>query len=538
MKNALLIVLLTLGCAVDCRAATFYLDWTNGADSAGRDGSNGTSQAWKTLSYACGRASRNDTIHLDANLNYVDRSRCNLAPGVTIEGAGVDTTRITADYASGDGNGYIHSEQESQNVFRGNNEISGFTLDGSSKTLGTGIWIRGYDHINIHDMKFQHINSHAIVLAGYTGWSSFKQGMLTPPAAYGHGDVIHDVRIDDCSTKTTVKYDDRYGAVDLEGLADSKFYNMHINENYPGHGTGIKAVPGWLSNVKFYNNTILNNESDPNCFAMEVYNLINGSEIYGNKFRHLVSLNGGPVQAVGTWNLKIHHNDFKLPAGDESGNEFSHNNVDIYQNYFHDGTVPAAGIWTTNGLTGAYVRNWRFHHNVVYNTSNGILMVSQSSAAGSNNIEVYNNVFDTMTGNPWGGYGFNGEALSGSCRGVTVKNNIFRNCAAGPANFKSFTNVVFDHNLLHGNGNNDAVREGTAGIHNKVAVPGFAGISHPDLARPDAYYAVTGKASNLYGSGADVGLPFKSKAPGIGPYEYVPATPPTAPRPSRQRHSP
>jgi hypothetical protein len=538
MQKIALLMLLILLFADSSLAETFYVDWTHGSDSEDRNGSDGTNQSWKSLSYACGRVSGPDTIRINPDVRYVDDARCNLAPGVTIKGAGADSTKITVKFAGGDGNSYIHRERTGQAIDAGNNDISGFTIDGHQKTLGTGIRLRGSDNITIHDMKFQHIKSHAIALAGYNGRGSYRERMLAPPPTYGHNFVIHHVTIDDCSTQTTAEHDDRYGAIDLEGLADSQFYNITINENYPHHGTGIKAVPGWLSNVKFYNNTIFNYETDTDCFNMEVYNLIDNSEIYDSNFHHLISLNGGPVQPAGSWNLKIHHNDFKLLAGDLTGNEFSHNNLDIYQNYFHDGNTPAAGIWTTNGMTGSSVKNWRFHHNVVYNASNGIYLGRQSSADGSNNISVYHNVFDSMTGHFWGGYGINGESLKGSCQGVTIKNNIFRNCAAGPAQLEGFTEVVFDYNLIYGA--NRSIIGVVAGKHNIVAVPAFAGNTNPKLPRPAAYYATTGPNSNLHDSGVDVGLPFKGSAPDMGCCEYgsqetvgsrsIPANPGKAPK--------
>jgi hypothetical protein len=534
-----LCTLFTLLLADSSRAETFYVDWTHGSDSDDRDGSNDTLQSWKTLSYACGRVSGPDTIHINPGLHYVDDARCNLASGVTIRGAGADSTKITVKFAGAGDTSYIHRVRPGQAIYPGNNDISGFTIDGDHKTLGTGIRLRGCDNITIHDMKFQHIKSHAIALSGYNGWGSFKETMKAPPPRYGHNCVIHDVVIGDCTTQTTAEHDDRYGAIDLEGLADSQFYNLTINENYPQHGTGIKAVPGWLSNVKFYRNTIYNYETDTDCFNMEVYNLIDNSEIYDSNFHHLISLNGGPVQAAGTWNLKIHNNDFKLLTGDVTGNEFSHNNVDIYQNYFHDGNTPAAGIWATNGMTGSSVRNWRFHHNVVYNASNGIYFGRQSSANGNNNIGIYNNVFDSMTGHFWGGYGINGEALEGSCQGVTIKNNIFSNCSAGPAHLERLTEVVFDSNLFYG-ANHDIIGA-VAGRHNRVAVPGFAGSTNPKLPRPLPFYALTGPVSNLHDSGTNVGLPFKGAAPDIGCCEYgasgtigssasSPATPGKAPK--------
>ena len=498
------------------RAATYFVDWTRGSDSPERTGGDDTSQSWKTLSYACGRASGGDTIRIGASLDYLDRERCNLAAGVTIAGTGVDRVKITVSYPGGDGNGYIYREQRGQTVSSGDNDISGFTIDGDRKTLGAGIWLRGSDGIKIHRMKFQHIKSHAIVLAGYNGWGSYEEGMLAPPPVYGYHDVIHDVTIEDCSTKSSANYDDRFGAIDLEGLADSQFYNLTIKEDYPEHGTGIKAVPGWLNNVKIHHNSFYTDQKNGNSFNVELYNLVGNSEIYSSKFHHLISLNGGPLQPPGTWNLKIHGNDFALIDGEGAGNEFSHNNLEIYQNYFHDGSIPAAGIWSTNGMTGESVRNWSFHHNVVYNASNGIFIGRQSSARGSNNIEVHHNVFDTMTGSAWGGYGINGEALSGSCLGITVKNNIFRNCAAGPAHFKGFTGVVFDYNVSHGSGNQDEIIGTRAGKHNKVAPPGFAGLSNPKLPRPNAYYAPSGKSGKLRNAGAYAGLPPNGAAAGVG----------------------
>jgi hypothetical protein len=473
-------------------AATYYVD-PNGNDTSG----NGSSTSpWKSLSTACSKVGSGNTIYLNAG-NYTDNNRCNLATGVTIAGAGKSAVTITSAYNGGYGTAYIYRVNTGNPVPHGNNDISGFTLNGSNKTLSAGIWLRGSDYNTIHDMAFKNIKNTAINLAGWDAWSDYNASTNTPPAAWGYNDSIHDVSIDNCSTNTTQTSNDRYGAIDLKSLADFKIYNVTINENYSNCGTGIKAVAGWLKGFKMYNNTITMSPTNTDSFVMETYNFSGDSEVYNNTFNHYISLNGGVTtrDSGSTWNLKIHDNVFNMAGlpSNTSGNEFSHNWLNVYNNYFNGGNHPAAGLWSTNYLTGSGVTHWRFNNNIVYNCSDGVYL-----ARGNNSyIEILNNTFDTMTGNPWGGNGVDGSGFSGSMSGTKIQNNLIMNSRGGITTGGGMSGTIVDHNWLN------------------AANPGITGSGN----RPSPYYRPSSTSSNLADAGVNVGLPYTGSAPAIGAFE-------------------
>lgn len=469
-------------------AATYYVD-PNGNDTAG----NGSqSSPWKSLSNACAKVkSSGNTIYINAG-NYTDNNGCNLATGVNLQGAGKSLVTITSAYTGQ----YIYRNTASANpVPHGNNDISGFTLDGSNKALQLGIFISGTDNITIHDMKFQHIKTSAIRLAGWDSWPDYNTATVTPPAAYGYGNVIHDVEIDDCTSQTTESTNDRLGALDLMSLADCQVYNVIINENYPNHGTGLKNALGWLKGIKFYNSTITTDHGNTDSFVIETYNFSGDSEIYNCTFNHYISLNGGKLtlDSGSSWNLKIHDNILNMTGLGGSGHEFSHNWLNIYNNYFYGASAPAAGLWTTNYLTSSGVTHWRFNNNIVYNCSEGVYM-----ARGNNSyVEIFNNTFDTMTANPWGGNAV--DITGGSINTFKVQNNLIINSSGAiKTTGGSITNSTIDHNWLN------------------AANPGITKSGN----RPSPYYVPNGSSSNLADAGINVGLPYKGSAPAIGAFDY------------------
>ena len=492
----MLSMLVTLVMCSSSWAATYYVD-PNGNDTSG----NGSSTSpWKSLSTACSKVtSAGNTIYLNAG-SYTDNNSCNLAMGVNIAGAGTSAVTITSAYGGGYGTAYIYRGGDTVTTNplpHANNDISGFTLNGSNKTLSCGIWLRGSDYITIHDMAFKNIKTTAINLGGWNGWADYNTSTTNPPACWGYNDVIHDVSIDNCSTATTQSTDDRLGAIDLKSLANLQIYNVTINENYAGCGTGIKAVVGWLKGFKLYNSTITMSPTNSDSFVMETYNFSGDSEVYNNTFNHYISLNGGVLNldSGSTWNLKIHDNVFNMAGlpSTTSGNEFSHNWLNIYNNYFNGGNHPAAGLWSTNYLTGSGVSHWRFNNNVIYNCSDGVYL-----ARGSNSyIEILNNTFDTMTGNPWGGSGVDGSGFSGSMSGTKIQNNLIMNSHGTISTSGGMSGSIIDHNWLN------------------AANPGITGSGN----RPSPYYRPSSTSSNLADAGTNVGLPYSGSAPAIGAYE-------------------
>lgn len=494
-------------------AATYYVD-PNGNDTSG----NGSSTSpWKTLSTACSKVtSSGNTIYLNAG-TYSDNNRCNLALGVNIQGAGKTSVLIKTAYNGGWGTGYIFRQTSpSAPMVHGNNEISGFTLDGSSKTLSAGIFIRGTDQINIHDIKFQSIKNNAIWLEGYYDWSN--NTMVEPPA-YGLNDIIHDVETNDTTTDANNGPGERMGAINIGGMANAQLYNLTINENLPNRGTGVKSVPGWLKNFKAYNWTVKTDVTDTNAFVFEMYNFLGDSEIYASTYYHTLSLNGGPqsLSAGSSWNLKIHDTvtdltNVNLPG--VVGHELSHNYLDFYNNYMAGIQGRAAGLWSTNYTTGSGVTHWRFRNNVVYNCGDGLHIVRGNNSY----VEIYNNVFDTITAKPWGGSGIDGSAFSGSLSGTKIQNNLIMNTAAAPISIGgSMSSTLVDHNWFYNTGNGNNVANSSSSTTQTNNTKGVAPQFSSSGVRPDPYYRST--SGNLVDAGVNVGLPYSGQAPDIGAYE-------------------
>lgn len=504
----------------------------------GSNGNSGTSSApFATLSYACGKAvNQGDVIYINANAGkvYVDPNPCNLAMGVKIQGAGKDVVTIRTTYPSTTENAYIFRETTPpgtiaapQPLLHGNNDISGFTIDGSDGTnriLRNGIRIRGTDNIVIHDMAFKHTVTHAISLAGWWAWPDYETSARNTPPAWAYGDKIYNVSVDDCSSRSTGEWNDRYGAIDLEALANMELYNLTINENYPDHGTGIKAVPGWFKNFKGYNWDIKTDVSNSNAFVFEMYSFSGDSEIYNSTFNHSLSLNAGPatLDPGSTWNLKIHDTvtDMSNMTVSGSGHELSHNYLYFYNNYIGNHRGICAGVWATNYSTGTSVDHWKFANNVLYNCSDG-LFVDDGNLT---NIEIYNNVFDTMTGvlveKNWGGCALEGSGAPKSVVGAKIKNNIIMNTAASPLCLNGMTNTVVDHNLLYANANNNYFSGGSGTIDTNNIRGVVPGIKYSG-SRPNPFYLPSDQSSNLVDAGTNVGLPFAGNAPDIGAYEYA-----------------
>lgn len=496
-------------------AASYYISST-GSDTSG----NGSQQTpWKSLSVACSKATKSgDVINMNHG-NYVDNNTCNLAIGVNIQGAGMDLVKITSAYSGGMGTGYIYRKNPPQSpIIDGNNEISGFTLDGSNKTLTTGIFIRGTDELNIHNIRFQSIKTNAIWIEGYYDWAD---KFTTPPPAYGQNIRIHDIVTFDTSTEADLGWGARLGTISLGALEKAQVYNLTINENIAGRGTGVKAVPGWLKGFRGYNWTINTNPLNGDAFVFEMYNFLGDSEIYNSSFNHALSLNSGPqtLDPGSSWNLKIHDTttDFSGFANGGLGHELSHNYLDFYNNFIYGNKGRAAGLWTTNYLTATSVNNWRFRNNVISNCATGGVTIERGDLS---RIEIFNNVFDGISSSPWGGYGIDTEMFSGTLSNLNIRNNLFMNAAAGPIHINAkMTNTVIDHNWFFGNGNANTVKNlgsGTVMTTNSKGVsPGITWSG----AKPVTYYLPASAGSNLVMAGINVGLPYTGSAPNIGAYE-------------------
>jgi hypothetical protein len=515
--------IVSMGLASAAFSADYYVD-PAGSNTSG----NGSQTSpWQTPSFACSKVtSAGNTIRINAG-TYTDNSTCKLAAGVNLIGAGKASVTIKTAYAGSIGTGYIYRQTTpTVPLAHGNNEIAGFTLDGSGKTLTTGIFIRGSDNLNIHDIKFQNIKSNAMIIQGYYDWANKTTNQ---PPAYGLNNVIHDIETYDTTTVSDLGWGARLGSITLGALADTQVYNLTINENFASRGTGVKAVAGWLKNFKGYKWNVRTDVTNGDAFVFEMYNFCGDSEIYDSTFYHALSLNSGlqtPL-AGSTWNLKIHNTvtDFTGFAKSALGHELSHNYLDFYNNYIFGNKGRGAGLWTTNYLTASSVAHWRFRNNVVYNCAAGGVTIERGTLS---SIEIYNNVFDTISNSPYGGYGVSTEGFSGTLSGLKIQNNVFTNCMGAPVYITgNLTSTLIDHNLFYGNGNGNAVKNtasGTTTSNNITSTPGLSKTGN----KPSPYYVPASGTSNLIDAGVNVGLPYGGKAPDLGAFELQFPSAPTS----------
>lgn len=517
MKRIILIGLLCL-ISVFGWGADYYID--PGGDDGTGDGSPGN--PWYELSYACSQAtSSGDVIHINAGA-YTDTSYCDLSVGVDIEGAGKATVTINVSVGHATHGAYINAWSNSETT--GNHEIHDFTIDGGDTGALRGIRTRERHNVQIYNMGIVDFGSSGIRVEGEPDTTD-----ATEPAYYATGIVIRD------NTITNVAQDgiSRAG-ITIESLQGALIYNNVIDETAVGNNRGMKICQyGWYRDVKIYDNTISTTPGDGNAFVIELYFFLDDSEIYGNTFNGPLSLNAGLATRVGgsDWNLKIHDNTFDMSTW-TAGTflELSHHCLDFYNNYVIGNAtlVQGLGIWTSNYTTAASVDHVKIRNNVIYNTAITGIYIDKNAVA-YDDIEIYNNVVDTVATVGWGGYGISVLGNS-TVTNLIVKNNIVLNTDSYWLDLQTgVDSAVATYNMKYGNGQSNNHRDTGSGntvSDNLSTDPDIVAVGD----RPGYYYPSSG-SSNLVDSGAsltgenDVDYNGVSRPQGaawdIGAYEYV-----------------
>lgn len=484
-------------------------------------GTGTSANPWQTLSKGCSVAVSGDNIYIAVGI-YNDGSRCNLARGVDIFGPGTVTSCvIKTTYQVGMGDGYIYRQDTP--VVTGFNEITGFTIDGVNKTCICGIFLRGSDCNSIHDMNFINIMSNAII---YMPAYDAAVSNSSPPNTYGLSSFIYNINTSNTTTQNDLGWGARLGALFLQAMQGAKVYNINIDESMSGCGTGFKGVPGWFKSCEFYNTNVRTNLSNSDCFVFEMYNFEGDSQWHDSTFYHMFSLNGGPrtISSGYTRNLRIHHTSTiltSMPDNGLNGDEISHNYVQ-YDHNFHLGAgfgMGGLGLWSTNYLTALNVMEVLVNNNVFRNIGKGGIFPTRDII----NLYVYNNTFDMVNNNPWGGYAVDTESLTSPLSGLYIKNNIMMSGAAGPINLHNtyVNHAVITNNFFYGNGNsNNMVGSGidltfTSNVKGVLPQLQYAGNI------PSPWYNPTGITANVVDAGVDVGLGYVGAAPDIGAYEWL-----------------
>src|SRR5260221_2646372 len=477
---------------------------------------------WKTLKFAVTKVSGNHghTIRVGAG-TFVENGLVEVPLGVSIEGAGIDATIFKAAssfyYHPPTDPGYSPDKflisLSEFNQLDGNQTLRNFAIDGDSKQLHGGIYVRYRNKVVIDEVKITNTNYCGIWL-----WD-IKDSQLT------------NTQLINCSWGST-GYSS--GALNLGNLERVEISQLNVDENT---GYGIKAIgpDGYndIFNLKIHDRHLsvspfglLNNGSAPN-IAIELWNsTLVGCEIYNCYVDNTISLVNSAVPSTGVQTIRVHNNTFDMQTranGAGYGLELTIHDAEIDHNYFLKGTYGVAN-WSNP------MQNWNIHHNTFYALEEvHIGEVVRSQWGGLHNLKLYNNTIEftgTGTMNVVGLYG-------GSSDNIDIKNNLVINSNTGYS--------LYPNQLIHTE-NGATISSGTLQVLNNSTTnldPGdmlnsilglpipnplinLTLLSNPSITktgnRPTPYY-IPAVGSSLIDAGINVGYPYSGPAPDIGAFE-------------------
>jgi len=359
MRNALILLFPLLAISLTVSGTAYYIS------PRGSDSNPGSSSApWKTLSYACSKATASgDIIRVKAG-TYLETNQCNLAVGVSIEGYGV-TSHIVSRVAftrSGDLSGAAITCASTSEGTNGNQHISNIKLDGdyyagttnsNSAKGNAGILVQRRSNVKIYNCTIVGFYLNGVALHGST--------LYQQPSIYATGNEIYNcILMGNGDTDTTWGGG---GQIELGGQSGTLIHDNTIDGTTRSIGHNGNFLSGAYHNkgIKVYKNISkkLDNEDGSWNFHIEMWNTDGGFEVYNNEFW------GGDtgIDIAGAWNNKgsyayswyVHDNLF-TGTPEVSGNgkycidmeNKSVLDVWIYRNHFLNRPTP---INVTNGTT-------------------------------------------------------------------------------------------------------------------------------------------------------------------------------------------
>lgn len=447
------------------RAGSYYIS-PSGSDETG----NGTpGKPWRTLFKAASTAtSAGDIIHVTVGL-YTETEQVILAPGVSIEGEGINTiirSAITADWKE------LLSLRSPEGT-NGNQHISNLKFDGQNLSTFWCIYVSGRSNVSIYDCSIIDFKDRGVIFNGR------NDDVAAAPGIYATGNKFYNNTVSNCAAYNTPNGIYGRGCLNIGGQEGMLIYNNVMTQNQRPNGYNGYLIKyqndGYLKGVKLFNNTLTKipfagNYGGDNGwdFAVEFWNILGGMEIYGNKVQgsiDLVNTSRG-VYAYGIW---IHDNTIQqqvLNSHFESGLifEVSTESVIVEKNVFHKisgGILFHAQENTV--LNDIVIRNNRFEdigRNAGNgNNGNGInincgTLLGNENHYSLSNFTVYNNFIGAAPGNA----PFYGIEITGAAAAVNIKiqknsiNNFAAACfVANPAFV--IDSLIIEDNTLSGNGN-------------------------------------------------------------------------------------
>jgi hypothetical protein len=489
---------------------------------------NGTfGKPFKTLAYAAAVVPSNKavTIKLSKGI-FVETKPAMIPPGVNIIGAGQDVTILSSSgvaYPDGveenklwyDGS-LIQLVSPHNTIFRnpeseviapvdGNQEISGFTIDGNNKKLKAGVWVENRNSVSMHHVTFKNISQRGAV------FSPGDKPLFTYPKYY-----MKNIKAWDCIFINSGKdlSDETLGNLCIAQLDGASIYNIHIKDD---EGYGIKFIhDGYYINTIIHDCTIDLNETDSKWgedVAIEMWNIGPGNKIYNitcNTWLSIVNHEGMFPKPEETANMKVH--DVRMIDKDGISNkesiEIAAPGVEVYNSYFENKGIGIA-IWDM-GRENILIRNNIFHNSMIHNNWAGgaAVYIDNSRNWDFKNIAVCNNIFDLIN------YGV--KIKGNRVLVVNIKNNIFLGTAISDVE-SSALHTNFNNNLKFNGKSDDWVLAGVQSEKNNIITnPGFLQTGK----RWGNYYKAATANAAMLDKGIDVGIPFKGLAPDIGRWEF------------------
>ena len=505
------IFVLFMVCAQGGLANIYYVS-TSGNDNG--DGSPGN--PWRTLRAAVSKvpAGQGHTIRLSQG-TFVESGSFNVAPGINIEGAGVDQTIIKAAssfYFNPGDPGFALDKflmtLNSSGFSDGNQSLKNFTIDGDGKRLHGGIYVKNRNNIAIENVKVKDTN-----FCGIWIWDVKNS-------------TLRQITLINCSWGSTGWAS---GGLQLANLESVDISGLNIDENT---GYGIKALGSGgnrITRLKVHDSRISvnpvgkwNNGSAAN-IAFELWEVyLTDCEIYNTYMDNHLSLVNVQTPPTGGRSIRVHHNVFDLlerAGGHGYAIELSINDAEIDNNWIKGGSYGIAH-WSP-----AYCANWSIHHNTFHSLSSGYPGdIVRAQVSGLHNVKFHNNTVELM-----GNATINVIGLhAGKSDNLDLKNNLIIN---SNTSYTWFPNQLI---FLEKGASLSGLSVGN-NLLDKLPLGSVAGTYTNNLEtackinqsgnRPDPYYLPAG-GSPLIDAGVNVGLPFQGAAPDIGAYEAKSAAAP------------
>ena len=482
---------------------------TTGSDTSG-DGSEGN--PWRTVKFAAAKvpANQGHTIRISAG-TFAEMGPVEIPPGVNVEGAGKTLTilkGVSSFFYHPESPGYATDKflisLTSANQVNGNQSLKNFSIDGDSKQLHGGIYVRYRSSVIIESVKVHNTNFTGIWL-----WD-VKDSKVT------------NTELLNCSWGSTGYC---VGALNLGNIENVEIDQLQVDESV---GYGIKAIgpSGYndIFNLKIHDSRISvhpyglwNNGSAPN-IAIELWqvNLV-GCEIYNTYVDNTISLvNSNANPSTGIQTIRVHHNTIDMETrakGAGYGVELTVHDAEVDHNYFIKGRYGIAN-WDNP------MKNWEIHHNVFY-ALEGVYPgdIVRVQWSGLHYVNFYNNTIEfkgDKTMNVIGVYG-------GTSEQVNIINNLLINNNTAysyyPNSLVHMENGAVMNNLSVRNNFFDDLPIGTVPGTYSGSLTGDPKITASG-SRPDPYYTPA-SGSPLIDSGLDVVGSLLGLTPDIGAFEYT-----------------